>query len=64
MLGVDACPMEGFDPAKYDAALELPAIGYRATVVAAAGYRAPDDPMAPDKSPKVRYPERDVIIKR
>ena len=28
MLGIDACPMEGFDPAKYDEILGLPRLGY------------------------------------
>ena len=37
MLGVDACPMEGFDPAQYDQILGLPAMGYKATVLATAG---------------------------
>jgi nitroreductase len=64
MLGVDACPMEGFDPGKYDEILDLPASGYRATVVAAAGYRSADDHLAPEKVPKVRYLPTDVIIRR
>jgi nitroreductase len=58
-LGVDACPMEGFDPVKYDEILGLPAMGYRATVAAAAGYRAADDWLAP--LAKVRYEAKDVI---
>jgi nitroreductase len=64
LLGIDACPMEGFDPAKYDEALGLPALGYHATVVAAAGYRAADDTLSPDKSPKVRFTEKEVILRR
>lgn len=58
-LGIDACPMEGFDAAQYDEILGLPAKGYRATVAAAAGYRAADDWLAP--LAKVRYEAQDVI---
>lgn len=64
MLGIDACPMEGFDPAKYDEILGLPALGYRSTVLGAAGYRSPDDAMAPDKTAKARFPATDVIVRR
>lgn len=58
-LGVDACPMEGIDPAEYDRILGLPEKGYNALVVATAGYRAEDDAYA--RSPKVRYPAPEVI---
>ncbi len=58
-LGVDACPMEGFDASKYDQILGLTAQGYGATVVATAGYRSIADPIAAMK--KVRFPlERTV----
>ncbi len=43
---VDACPMEGFDPAAYDAKLGLREQGYTACVVATVGYRAADDAFA------------------
>ena len=59
LLGVDACPMEGIDPARYDAILGLPAKGLAAVCVAAAGYRAPDDKYA--SLPKVRFDAGDVI---
>ncbi len=59
MLGVDACPMEGIDPAVYDQVLGLPAQGYSALVVATAGYRASDDWLA--SLPKVRFPQADVV---
>lgn len=58
-MGIDACPMEGFDAVQYDQILGLPAKGYNATVVATAGYRAADDWLAP--LPKVRYDAKDVI---
>ncbi len=59
MLGVDACPMEGFVPEKYDEILGLTAKGYAARVVATAGYRAADDPYA--SLAKVRYPTEEIV---
>lgn len=62
MLGIDSCPMEGFDPVQYDQILGLPEQGLAAQVVATAGYRASDDPFASMK--KVRFHEADVIVRR
>jgi nitroreductase len=59
MVGVDACPMEGFEPAKYDEILGLTARGYHASVVATVGYRAADCPYA--KLKKVRYEKSELI---
>jgi nitroreductase len=59
VLGIDACPMEGFDRAQFDQVLSLPEKGYFATVLAAAGYRAEDDAYA--RLPKVRFAVEDVI---
>lgn len=59
VLGVDACPMEGFVADKYDEILGLPAQGYHAVVLAAAGYRAADDKNAGMK--KVRYESGEVV---
>lgn len=59
MLGIDACPMEGIDPAQYDALLGLAAQGYATVCVATAGRRASDDAYA--SLPKVRFDARDVI---
>lgn len=59
MSGVDACPMEGFEAEKYDEILGLKKDGYSATVLATAGYRAGDDPIAAMK--KVRFEEKDVV---
>lgn len=59
MMGVDACPMEGFQPDKYDEILKLKERGYGSLVLAAAGYRAADDGYA--SAPKVRYPKAEVI---
>jgi nitroreductase len=59
MLGVDACPMEGFDPKGYDDVLGLSKGGYMPVVLAAAGYRSSSDWLAGLK--KVRYENDDVI---
>lgn len=59
LAGVDACPMEGFQPEEYDEILGLKARGLGAVVVATAGYRHPDDPAA--KLAKSRFEVDDVI---
>ena len=59
MLGVDTCPMEGFNPAKYDEILGLTGQGYASVLVCPAGYRADDDKYA--VMPKVRYDRSEVI---
>ncbi len=59
MLGVDACPMEGFIPPKYDEILGLTQKGYASVLVCPLGYRAADDKYA--TTPKVRYPLSEVI---
>ncbi|MSR46994.1 MAG: NAD(P)H-dependent oxidoreductase [Planctomycetes bacterium] len=62
LLGIDTCPIEGFEPPKYDQILGLAAQGLAATVVCAAGYRAADDKYA--AGPKVRFPLDEVIERR
>ena len=62
LLGVDACPMEGLDPAKFDEVLGLPAKGYSTVCACALGYRAADDKYATAK--KVRYPVEELIEHR
>jgi nitroreductase len=59
LLGVDACPMEGFVPAEFDKILGLPAQGYAAVVCCALGYRSADDKYA--TAPKVRLPVADLV---
>ncbi len=61
LIGVDTCPMEGFEPPQYDEILGLPAQGFRAVVACAAGYRSAEDKYA--ALPKVRFPA-DVMIDR
>lgn len=58
-LGVDACPMEGFDPARFDEILGLKKDGYHAAVLATVGYRAADDGFG--AMAKVRARADDVI---
>lgn len=43
-MRVDACPMEGFNPAAFNEILGLPAKGLSASVLAAVGYRSAEDP--------------------
>lgn len=50
-LGIDACPMEGFDPNQFDEILDLKEKGIATTVIAAIGYRLDEDDTA--KAPKV-----------
>ena len=61
VLGVDACPMEGIQPAAIDEALGLVDSGFKTMVACALGYRADSDKYA--SLPKVRYP-RDQIVQR
>ncbi len=60
MIGVDTCPMEGINPAKYDEILGLGESGYRTVVACPLGYRAADDKYA--SSPKVRFPTEEVVV--
>ncbi len=62
VLGVDACPMEGIDPAKYDDALGLAGTGYHTVVCCPAGYRLAGDKYA--SLNKVRFPRETVIERR
>ena len=57
---IDACPMEGFDPEKYDELLKLHKLGLRSVLVLPVGYRAPDDEFAEMK--KVRRGVEEVVI--
>ena len=58
--GIDACPMEGFDPNKYDELLELDQRGLQSVLVMPVGYRAEDDMFADMK--KVRRGVDKVVI--
>jgi len=60
-LGIDACPMEGINPAEYDRILGLPAKGLTTSVACALGYRSADDKYA--SAPKVRF-EKSTLLTR
>ncbi len=60
LLGVDACPMEGFDHAQYDEILGLKVNGYSSAVIATLGYRSPTDKYA--GAPKVRFTREQVFL--
>ena len=59
VLGVDTCPMEGIEPARYDEILGLGKEGLGAVMVATAGYRSAGDKYAALK--KVRFPKSEVL---
>lgn len=60
-LGVDATPMEGFDPAALDAEFGLSAQALRPVVLVSLGYRAEGDFNA--RLPKSRLPQSAVFTK-
>jgi len=59
-MGSDACPMEGFNPAKVDEILGLKDKGLTSAVIVAIGFRAEDDGYS--KLQKVRKPEAEMFI--
>jgi nitroreductase len=60
LLGIDACPMGGFDHAQYDEILGLKAQGLASAVIATAGYRSAADKYA--SAPKVRFPKEQIFV--
>jgi nitroreductase len=60
VLGVDACPFEGINPAKYDEILGLTGTGWKTVCACPTGYRASDDKYADAK--KVRFDAKDLIV--
>ena len=62
LLGLDACPFEGIEPAKYDEILGLQGTGYGTVAACPVGYRAADDKYA--TAPKVRFDASEVIDHR
>lgn len=59
LLGLDSCPMEGFEPAKFDEVLALGKEGYASVAAVALGYRAETDKYA--ALPKVRFAKEEII---
>lgn len=60
LLGIDACPMGGFEPDKYDQILGLDKQDLCAVVIAPAGYRDENDKYAALK--KVRFRREEPLL--
>jgi len=61
VLGIDTCPMEGFNALEYDRILGLEKLGLKSKVVLAVGYRSEDDKY--QYLPKVRQKKENFFIK-
>ena len=61
VLGLDACPMEGFSAADFDRILDINKLGLKSKVIMAVGYRSDDDHYA--HLAKVRQKTEDLFIK-
>jgi len=59
VLGIDACPMEGFDRAQFDEILGLKSKGLASAVIATLGYRSATDKYA--AAAKVRFPKEKLF---
>lgn len=60
LLGVDACPMEGFNAEEFTRVLGLDKEGYAAVAICALGFRdTENDPFAP--LAKVRKPREQIV---
>ncbi|MDB5025121.1 MAG: NAD(P)H-dependent oxidoreductase [Mucilaginibacter sp.] len=59
-MGIDSCPMEGFNADKVDEVLGLNEKGLTTSVIAAIGFRSVDDEFS--KFIKVRKPNEDMFI--
>ncbi len=60
VLGIDACPMEGFLPVEFDRVLGIEKDGYGSVVVCAVGYRDNEQDWL-SKLSKVRYENSEVV---
>ncbi len=60
-LGIDNCPMEGYDGGKFDEILGLKEKGLTTSVIVTIGYRAEDDQYG--KLAKVRKKDEDLFIR-
>ena len=61
VLGLDACPMEGFSPADFDRILDINKLGLKSKVILTVGYRSDEDHYA--HLAKVRQKKEDLFIK-
>lgn len=57
---IDACPIEGFDRAKYNEILSLNEKGLSSVLVLPIGYRDESDKYS--SRPKIRFPKEDILI--
>ena len=62
--GIDASPMEGFDPKQFDEILGLAKEKLASRVLLAVGFRSRADSMSPDKTAKARFPKEVLFIER
>lgn len=62
LRGIDACPMEGFKPEKYDEVLGIDADGYFSVVACALGFRDKENDWLGSLE-KVRFDESEVFKK-
>ena len=60
VLGIDACPMEGFDRLGLDQLLGLSELGLESKIIVTMGYRSDTDEDAGKK--KIRFPKEEVFI--
>jgi len=60
MEKVDTCPMEGFNPSKFDEILNLENKNLKSVLIMPVGYRSEDDFMSTLK--KVRKPLKEIVI--
>lgn len=58
-MHIDTCPMEGFDPKKFDEILELEKLGVNSVVLCAIGYRKEGDKLA--AATKARFHKEEVV---
>lgn len=59
-MGIDACPMEGFQAGKFDEILGLKELGLTTAVIAVLGFRSDEDILS--KLTKVRRPKEELFI--
>ncbi len=57
---IDACPMEGFDPKKFDEILGLDTYGVESRAIVTLGFRSEGDTLP--KMAKVRFPKSEVVV--
>lgn len=60
-LEIDACPMEGFNPAEFDKLLNLPSKNLKSVALTTLGYRSKDDQLQHEK--KVRKSKEELFTR-